>query len=178
MAKFTGNIRNELKRKKYKFSDLSDYKFLRYGRFCTKIQIFYYAPRNPSFLWRLWPQSSGQDCAPGQHMLFGLRTLASLVSVWIRFTKIFQIKKYIQKWSNFQKSCTIFSTRCMVDFAYIKIHHISKTKSWTKRTRLLIYHFQSNPHLSSKFGRFLNNFFFRRWHTWYGTLSDTHDVSL
>ena len=35
-----------------------------------------------------------------------------------------------------------------------KIDHISKTKSWTKRTRELKNHFKSNAHLSSKLGHF------------------------
>jgi len=105
VAKFTGKMRNELKRMKNPFYD---FMFLRYGRFCTEILTFFYIQK---FCVYKKPPIFVGDLAPHIHPqspnAFGLNPLSQLVFGyhWLAFLnqvlKIDHISKTKKNWKIF-----------------------------------------------------------------------------
>ena len=84
------------------------------------------------YWWGAWPPTSPTgDALLGPHA-FGLGTLASLVSVWIRFAKISQVF-------------------CIYEVTYIKIDHISKSKICTKKSNWKIIFRYIKKYIKSSF---------------------------
>ena len=196
VVKITGKMRNELKQMKNKFSNIW---FFRYGRFYTEIQKIYSCYRGTSP-----PTSIGlRTWTPHA---FGLRTIASLDGVWIkfanissRFSKFFNKLIFRSKVAKFSGKMRIalkmifwfqscFFVRLLAyeiwsDFIngrfcilkYIKIDHILKTRSRTKknsRTKKLLSAMRTIPVNFTPLS-------FGRWHTWSGgpSVGNAPDVS-